>query len=161
SLEGSALGQSLEDPDRFAKTVFQPAYAAALQGKMKLNYLRANATVLFRSLSFIQFDVPGFPPFTDFPDGSTITPELFAAVGAAYRLPALHPTPGFIVGGQSPASARAPTSVLCGNNPPQSCLGSRTVVIRDVNNPDILPSGDKVLPIWSAKATLKWDISDS
>lgn len=161
SLEGSALGQSLEDPDRFARTVFQPAYAASFQTKVKWNYLRANLITLYRTLSFIQFDVPGFPPFTDFPDGSVLTPELFAAVGADYHFPRLHLTPGLIAGVQLPASARAPTNVLCGNNPPQNCLGSRTAVIRDVSNPDILPSGEVALPIWSVKGTLKWDISES
>ena len=162
SLEASALGQSLEDPDRYARTVFQPAYAAAAQAKVKWNYLRANAIGLYRSLSYIQFDVPGFPPFTDYPDGTVITPELFLAVGADYHLPGLHLTPGLIAGVQNPASARAPTNALCGaNNPPPLCLGARSVVIRDVNNPDILPSGDNVLPIWSVKGTLKWDISDS
>jgi len=161
SLEGSALGQSLEDPDRFGRTVFQPAYAASAQAKVKWNRLRANVIGLYRSLSYIQFDVPGFPPFTDFPDGSVLTPELFVAVGADYSIPGLHLTPGLIAGVQNPASARAPTNVLCGNNPPQSCLGARTVVIRDVNNPDILPTGQDALPIWSLKATLKWDISES
>ena len=161
SLEGSALGQSLEDPDLFARTVFQPAYAAAVQARMKWNYLRANAIGLYRTLSFIQFDVPGFPPFTDFPDGSVLTPELFFAVGADYNFPRLHLTPGIVAGVQSPASATAPTNVLCGNNPPLSCLGSRTAVIRDISNPDILPTGERALPIWSFKGTLKWDISES
>ncbi|HVE84591.1 MAG TPA: hypothetical protein VND93_17160, partial [Myxococcales bacterium] len=161
SLEGSALGQSLEDLDRFGRTVFQPAYAASAQAKVKWNRLRANVIGLYRSLSFIQFDVPGFPPFIDFPDGSVLTPELFVAVGADYNIPGLHLTPGLIAGVQNPASARAPTNALCGNNPPPSCLGARTVVIRDVNNPDILPTGQDALPIWSLKATLKWDISES
>jgi hypothetical protein len=161
SLEGSALSQSLEDPDRFGRTVPQPAYAATAQAKMKLNYLRANIIGLYRTLSFIQFDVPGFPPFTDYPDGSEVKPELFVSVGADYHFPRLHLTPGLIAGVQLPASARAPTNILCGNNPQPACLGSRTVVIRDQNNPDILPSGDEALPIWSIKGTLKFDLSES
>jgi hypothetical protein len=161
SLEGSWLVQSLEDPDQFGRTVAQPAYAAVAQAKMKWNLLRANVIALFRTLSFIQFEVPGIPPFVDFPDGTVLRPEMFVSVGADYHFPDLHLTPGAIVGVQQPASYRSPQTVLCGNNPAIGCLGSRTVVVREVNTADILPTGEVALPIWSAKGTMKWDISES
>ena len=34
----------------------------ALQARVKCNYLRMHLLGLYRTLSFIQFDVPGLPP---------------------------------------------------------------------------------------------------
>jgi hypothetical protein len=167
SLEGSYLSQTLEKPDTFGATEPQGATALALQARAKLGFLRLSLLGLYRSLSFIQFDVPGFPPFQDFPEGTKLNPEMFLALGADYHLPELHFTPGFIFGVQRPASFRSPTPVLGGNNPPDNLIGTRTVVVRDVNMLSILPetcggSGScEAEPIYSAKATFRWDLSDS
>ena len=74
SLEGSYLVQTLEDPDVFARTVPQGATAIALQARAKLDYLRVNVLGEYRSLSFIQFEVPGLPPYKDFPAGTVLQP---------------------------------------------------------------------------------------
>jgi hypothetical protein len=166
SLEHSTLFQSLEKPDEFGATEVQSAIAEAFQLRMKYNFWRFSALALYRDLSYIQFDVPGFPPFQNFPEGTDISPEMFAAVGADYHFPRLHFTPGFIVGVQFPASFRSPIPLTGGNNPPPSQLGTRTVVVRDVNQLSILPercggSVCEVEPIYSAKATFRWDLSDS
>ncbi|MCY1015226.1 hypothetical protein [Pyxidicoccus sp. MSG2] len=168
SLEGSYLSQTLEKPDEFGATQPQGATALALQARAKLDFLRVSVLGLYRSLSYIQFDVPGFPPFQDFPEGTKLNPEIFLAVGADYHFPALHFTPGFIVGVQQPASFRSPTPLLGGNNPPENLISTRTVVVRDVNQLSILPevcgqsnSVCKAEPIYSAKATFRWDLSDS
>ncbi|NTX04046.1 hypothetical protein HUA74_14155 [Myxococcus sp. CA051A] len=167
SLEGSYLSQTLEKPDQFGATEPQGATALALQARAKLGFLRLSLLGLYRSLSYIQFDVPGFPPFQDFPEGTELNPEIFLALGADYHLPALHFTPGFIFGIQRPASFRSPTSLLGGNNPPPNLVGTRTVVVRDVNQLSILPEtcgGSGACgaePIYSAKATFRWDLSDS
>jgi hypothetical protein len=168
SLEGSYLVQTLEDPDVFGRTVPQGATAAALQGRVKFNYLRMHLLGLYRSLSFIQFEVPGLPPFRDFPDGTVLKPEMFVAAGADYHLKALHFTPGFIVGLQQPASFRSPEFPGGGNNPPPGLAGTRTVVVRDVNLLSILPetcgaanSVCKADLIVSAKATFRWDLSET
>lgn len=168
SLEGSYLVQTLEDPDVFARTVPQGATAVALQARAKWNYLRMHLLGLYRGLSFIQFEVPGLPPFRDFPDGTQLKPEMFVAVGADYHLPRLHLTPGFIIGVQQPASFRSPEFLGGGNNPPPDLAGTRTVVVRDVNQLSILPekcgSSNRTCeaePIFSAKATFRWDLSES
>jgi hypothetical protein len=168
SLEQSYLVQTLEDPDVFAQTVPQRAQASALQVRAKWNYLRAHLLVLYRDLSFIQFDVPGLPPFRDFPDGTQVKPEAFVAIGADYYLQRLHLTPGVIIGVQQPASYRSPEFTGGGNNPPPSLTGTRTVVVRDVNQLSILPetcgSGNSACepePILSAKATFRWDLSET
>jgi len=160
SLEFSYLSQTLEDPDVFARTVPQRALAAALQGRMKLNNLRAHVLGLYRTLSYIQFAVPGLPPYKDFPDGTKLSPEMFIAAGVDYYFPQLHLTPGIIFGVQRPATYKSPDTTLGGNTPPSALVGSRTVVVRDVNLLSILPTGYDALPIYSAKTTFRWDLSE-
>jgi hypothetical protein len=160
SLEGSYLAQTLENPDVFAQTKAQGASAIALQGRLKYDFLRISVLGLFRSLSFIQFDVPGIPPYKDFPRGTKLQPEMFLALGADYNFPSLHLTPGIIFGLQQPATFKSPSTVLGGNQPPAGLAGSRTVVVRDVNLLSILPSNYDAIPIFSAKVNAKLDISE-
>lgn len=160
SLEGSVLGQTLVDPDKFAATRVQPAAAVALQARFKLDFWRFYAIGLYRTLSFIQFDVPGLPPYYDFSNGSTVRPELWAAIGGDRYLPDAHLTLGLILGVQNPASVSAPRFDFGGANPPPGLTGPRTVVVRDVNLFAILPAETVVLPIFSVKATAKLDISE-
>ncbi|XXF75824.1 hypothetical protein P2318_22550 [Myxococcaceae bacterium GXIMD 01537] len=168
SLEGSYLTQTLEDPDVFGRTVPQPALALALQARAKLNYWRFHLLGLYRDLSYIQFEVPGLPPFRDFPEGTKKNAEMFLAAGADFHIPSLHLTPGIVLGVQQPASFRSPELQLGGNNPPPALTGTRTVVVRDVNQLSILPercgAGNAVCeaePILSAKATARWDLSET
>ncbi|WP_223634698.1 hypothetical protein [Corallococcus sp. EGB] len=167
SLEGSYLSQTLQDPDKFGATKYQGATALAFQGRAKWNRFRFNALALVRSLSFIQFDVPGFPPFQDFPTGTVLKPEVFGALGVDYNIAGLHLTPGFIFGAQQPASFRSPVPLIGGSNPPPALTGTRTVVVRDANQLSILPStcggsgACEAQLIWSAKATFRWDLSET
>ncbi len=160
-LEGSGLVQTLEDPDVFAQTEGQWATAGALSARVKVNYLRAHVLALYRSFTYIQFDVPGFPPFRNLPDGTVLQPELFGAVGVDYHFPTWHFTPGVIFGVQQPAAFTPPTTLFGGNNPPSGLTGSRTVVVRDVSQFSLLKAGDIPIPIVSAKATFRWDLSES
>ena len=66
------------------------------------------------------------------------------AAGASYYFHQSHLTPSLIVGLQMPAFYGA---------------GGTTVVIRDESSRDILSDGDDALPILSARASLKWDLS--
>lgn len=160
SLEGTYLTQSLENPDVFAKTQLQSAQAVALQARVKWNFLRVNFLGLYRTLSYIQFNVPGIPPYKDFPTGTALTPEAFAAIGVDYHFPSLHFTPGIIGGVQLPATLRAPSALLGGNQPPGGLSGGRTLVVRDVNQFSILPTNFRAEPIISVKANFRLDISD-
>lgn len=161
SLEASHLAQTLVNPDVFGQTRAQTAQAAALQGRLKKDYWRANLVGLYRTLSFIQNEVPGFPPYRDFPNGTTLQPEVFIAGGVDYHFPKLHFTPGVILGVQQPASFTASNSFLGGNNPPDVFTGKRTVVLRDVNLVSILPEGQAAMPVFSAKTTFRWDLSET
>ncbi|MFT3707629.1 MAG: hypothetical protein QM817_08170 [Archangium sp.] len=160
SIEGSFLGQTLAVQERFASTRIQPASALALQARFKYDFWRFYGLALMRSLSFIQFDVPGMPPYYDFAQGSTLRPEVWGAVGADRFFPNQHLTLGLILGIQSAASVTSPSFQFGGANPPPGVTGPRTVVVRDVNLFAILPSGAEVLPIFSVKATFRLDISD-
>ncbi|MBK7860503.1 MAG: hypothetical protein IPJ65_18220 [Archangiaceae bacterium] len=160
SAEGSYLTQTLASPDVFAKTQFQSAQAIALQARLKYNFMRISFLGLYRSLSFIQFNVPSLTPFKDFPAGSTLTPEAFGAIGFDWHFPALHFTPGIIGGVQLPATFKAPSTVLGGNTPPAGLTGSRTLVVRDVNQFAILPTNTSARPIVSVKLNFRLDISD-
>jgi hypothetical protein len=160
SLEGSALGQTLANPDRFAATRLQPAGAIALQARFKYDFWRFYGIGLMRTLSFIQFDVPGVIPFTDFSDGEKVTPELWFAIGGDKFFPNQHLTLGLVAGVQSPASRTSPTLEAGGTNPIPGLLGTRTQVFRNVNDPSTLPQGFDPVPIFSVKATFKLDISE-
>ncbi len=161
SLEASRMTQTLADPDVFARTVPQNADAIALQGRVTYNYARVSLLAVYRSLSFIQFDVPGFPPYHDVPDGTETQPEMFVALGADYHLPRFHLTPGIIFGVQQAAAMTPPDSLMGGNEPIPGLDGKRTVVFRDTNLVSILPPGTSPLLIYSAKANTRWDISET
>ncbi len=160
TLEGSFLGQTLANPERFASTRMQPAGAIALQARFKYDFWRFYGIGLMRTLSFIQFDVPGVIPYTDFSDGEQVTPELWFAIGGDRFLPQQHLTIGLVVGLQSTASRTSPDLGGGGNNPPPGLLGTRTQVFRNVNDPSTLPVGESPVPIFSVKGTFKLDISD-
>lgn len=159
SVEGSYLEQTLADPDVAGQTSKQSAYAAALQVRAKLDYWRFSVLGMLRSVSFIQFNTPSFPPFQDFPDGTTLKDERFIAVGVDYYLKNLHLTPGLIAGVQMPASFSTRDN-LGGNNPAEFLQGTRTVVLRDENLITVLPSDEETKVIYSTKATLRWQLSD-
>ncbi len=159
TLEGSALGQTLANPERFASTRMQPAGAIALQARFKLDFWRFYAIGLMRTLSFIQFDVPGVIPYTDFSNAEKVTPELWLAIGADRFLPNQHLTLGLVVGVQSPATITG-SELGGGNNPPPGFLGTRTKVYRGTNDQNALPQGSGPIPIISVKGTFKLDISE-
>lgn len=160
SLEGSGLVQSLVDPDRFAATKLQPAGALALQARFKYDFWRFYFIGLVRSLSFIQFDVPGLPPYYDYAAGSKVSPEIWGAIGGDKFWPRLHLTTGIVGGVQMPAYVSAPRFDFGGQNPPPGLTGPRTVVVRDVNTVSILPPDTGIIPIMSVKLTFKLDISE-
>jgi hypothetical protein len=159
SLEGTFLQQILANPDVSGATEIQNASAAAFQAKLKYDKLRINITALFRTLSFIQFNVPGFPPFYAFPAESTENPEMFISAGADYYFPWLHLTTGIIGGVDRPASFTT-NNQLGGNNPPVDLTGNRTVVVTDVNTFDVLPTGDTATLVYSVKGTFRLQISE-
>ncbi len=159
TLEGSGLLQSLADLDRFATTRVQPAAALALQARFKYNFWRFYGIGLMRTLSFIQFDVPGATPYADFSESEKVTPELWFALGGDRFLPNQHLTVGLVAGVQSTAS-RTGKDLTSATTTIPGLIGTRTQVYRNVNDPSTLREGDSPSPIFSVKATFKLDISE-
>jgi hypothetical protein len=161
SASFNMLGQSLQDPDSAASTKYQLAYAADLVARMKWNYTRVSATVMFRTLSYILNNVPSFVPFQDFPSAASVKPEIFAALGASQYLPRRRITLGATFGLQLPASFTAPQlpPELVGNNPVTLSQNS-TMVVRQEGDVSLLPPGEKALPIVAVKLLARQDFLD-
>ncbi len=155
--EGSFLVHTLADPEKYATTVRQEAYAFDLNFALKWRYLRVHLDAMIRSLSYLLYEVPSFTPFQEFPEAAEVSEEFFAALGVDYHFPDLHLTPGIKFGIQLPATYTIENLVVEGATFP----GKRTVVIRDVANRGILPVKDEAMLIWSLKANVKWDISEA
>lgn len=147
ALEGTALWQHLSNPDVYAGTELQPAYAASLQFQFKYGYFRGLFTGLYRNLEFILHNVPSLTPFVAISDGAEKTSEKFFAASFDYHFPALHLTPAITAGVQFPATYSSP--------------GSNVVqVIRNEDRRDRLPEGFDMKPIYGLRFGLQLDLSD-
>jgi hypothetical protein len=153
SLEFSALGQRLKDFDASDKARLQPALAGALQANVKSGYLRASVTGLYRDLPFILRNQPSFIPFETLPKAAATSNEIFFAVAMDYHFPSIRLTPGFGAGLQFPATFSS-ISINSASGPIK-----RTVVVRKQGDLSILPLNQGGVPIFQARASLKWDLS--
>lgn len=153
SIEGVALDQHLADIAVPGRTTFQPAFAGAVQGRVKIGYLGLGLTGLYRDVPFLLRNVPSFIPFQSIPSdpGTNVSPEFFFAASADYRV-APNVLPSLIVGLQLPATFS--TSVTEG-----ALQSQRTLVIRRAGNFSILPPGESATPIISARLATRWDVS--
>jgi hypothetical protein len=152
SGELAVVDQHLADINAPGRTNFQLGMAGALQGRVKIGYLNLGATMLYRDVAFLLRNVPSFIPFQTFPTDAQLNPELFFAANVDYKLPSANLTPSLIVGLQFPATF--------GSTVREGSLESaRTLVIRRAGNFSILPPGERAIPIVSARAALRWDLS--
>jgi hypothetical protein len=154
SLEGSHLWQHLKDFDATGETALQPARAAALQGNLKVGYLRVSLTGIYRDLPFVLRNVPSFVPFETMPAEADVGEEIFLAAAADYHFPSVHLTPGIGAGVQFPATFTTNAVDTGGNS-----IG-RSVVIRQQGDVSILPIDEEATPIIQARASLRWDLSE-
>ncbi len=152
SAEFTGLAQNLANVDVPGQTALQAGFAGALQGRIKAGYFSASFTGLYRDVAFLLRDVPSFIPFQTVPTNAQTSPEYFFAGQIDYTLARLHMTPSLIVGVQLPATFSS--TVQEG-----ALLSSRTLVIRRAGNFSILPPGTDRVPIVSARASFRWDIS--
>ena len=152
SAEAAVLAQNLADIATPGATALQPGIAGAIQGRVKVGYLGASVTGLYRDPSFILRNVPSFIPFQTFPADAQVNPEFFVAGQVDYAFTAAHLVPSVIVGMQFPATFSAQVTE-------GSLQSLRTLVIRRAGNFSVLPPGDAAVPILSARASLRWDLS--
>jgi hypothetical protein len=153
SVEFSNLAQSLKDFDASQEIRLQQARAAAVQGNVKSGYLRASLTGIYRDLPFILRNQPSFIPFETLPKAAATSNEIFLSAAVDYAFESLHLTPGFGAGLQFPATFKSITSDSA------SAPIDRTVVVREQGNLAILPFNKGAVPIFHARATLKWELS--
>jgi hypothetical protein len=152
SAEGTALAQHLANIEQPGATTEQPAFAGAVQGRVKYGYLGLGLTGLYRDVPFLLRNVPSFIPFQSIPTDAHVSPEFFFAGQVDYRFNAANLLPSLIVGVQLPATFSA--------NVTEGTLQSeRTLVIRRAGNFSILPPGAGAVPILSARASIRWDLS--
>ncbi|MHB8419700.1 MAG: hypothetical protein ACYDCL_16610 [Myxococcales bacterium] len=169
SLEVTYLRQALRNPDLAGTTSVYPnengwatkPQAGALWFRSKHNYDRFWALAETRDLSFIEVDQPGFIPYEGNPQDAVVTPELFGAAGWDHNFPRIHVTPGIDIGVEQPASFSSSEVSLGGNNPPIGLSGKHTVVVYDLGEQSVLPPGRGPTPLFSAKGTFRWDISEA
>jgi hypothetical protein len=163
SSEATFLTQSLQDPDLPQSTVQQPAVAIDLNLRLKWDFLRVSADLLYRDLAYVLHNVPSFVPFQAFsrdPARVVTQPEVFAALSADYHFEALALTVGAAGGWQQPASftGRVPRE-LQGNNP-ETIPQEATVVVRQEGLFSILPPGDAPTSILAGKAWARMDFAE-
>ncbi len=144
AFEFTGVGQTLLDWEQPDTTVLRPAMSGAFNGRLRIKKARIFGTALFRTLDFVVLDIPGVAPYRAFPDGAIVKPEWFLVAGLDYYLPSTRLTPGVVFAYKNPASYTS-------NN--------TTLVYREFNDVETLPSGQPALDILSSKLTIKWDIS--
>ena len=152
--EYSNLWQNLKDFDVPNATALQQARAAALQGNLKTGFFRMSLTGIYRDLPFVLRNVPSFIPFETIPADADTTDEFFVAAAVDYHFDGPKLTPGIGAGLQFPSSFRT-TSINAGGE-----TSDRTVVIRQQGDASILPIDRHAVPIFQARVSLKWDVSD-
>ncbi len=152
SAELAVVDQQLADINLPGCTNFQVGLAGALQGRIKVGYLNIGATMLYRDMAFLLRNVPSFIPFQTFPTDAQLSPELFFAANADYRISSANLTPSIIAGLQLPATFGSVVKE-------GSLESARTLVVRRAGNFAILPPGERSIPIFSLRAALKWDLS--
>ncbi|MCK6509239.1 hypothetical protein L6R29_04615 [Myxococcota bacterium] len=169
AAEASVVANLLENPDpaQVGGIVPQVGIAADLNFRMKYGYWRMHLDVMYRDLSFILQNVPGFVPFQAFANDQVQTPEFFAALGVDYHIAPAHLTLGLIVGLQIPSTFRGVIpKELTGQVPVGSTTGQQIVVVRGEGDFVLLPTVDaagnkvEIIPIVSAKLTFKWQLSE-
>jgi hypothetical protein len=160
SVEYTNLFQNLKSFETSGAMVFQSARAVALQANLKSGFFRASLTGIYRDLPYVLRNQPSFIPFVTLPKAATIGNEVFVAAAADYYIERARLTPGLGAGLQVPATFNTTfidtSNVATGGNP---ILVNSTVVIRDQGNISILPSNRSAVPVFQARASLRWDIS--
>ena len=153
SAEVTQIEQHLKNFDVAGQTNDQGAYAAALQAVLREGYWRFSATGIMRDLNYVVKNVPGFIPFETLPKDASTQPEIFGALTAEYYIRKLRLTPNIAGGIQLPSTFQSTFSV-------DGLPASRTIVVRAQGDESILPLDDERRPIYQARVSLKWEISE-
>jgi len=150
SAEFNWIWQRLKANELFGTTRMQPAYAGAVQGKIKWGYLRAQVVGLIRNLEYILQNVPSLTPFVALPEeGVEVKPEYFFAATVDYYFDKVHLMP-FVTGG-----IQMPATYTSGSGDQRNVQ-----VVRDATRRDRLPPGFDATPVMQGRVGVQWDLSD-
>ena len=160
AAEATVLGQTLKDPNVTGGTTTQLGFAGDVNARLKVGNVRYRLDLQARNLAFILHRTPSLPTYSQFPDEYEESPNLFAAVGADYRIPKSRVTTGLILGVDMPATLTNPTGVIVGIDGNGNEEGS-TAVIRNEGDLEILPPGEKAFPQYAVKSITRLDLTAS
>ncbi len=132
-IEGTAIGQTLKDPEKTGTTTIQKGYAGDINVRVMIDRWRLRFDASYRTLAFILHSQPSLPTFSDFPDDYETTPNYFAAVGVDRNFEDFV-TVGGILGVDKPATLTSQKGVPGGMT---GIVAESTAVIRN-NNIDTL-----------------------
>ena len=162
SAEFTVISQRLEDSDALGTVKRESAWAGDLNARFRSGAFEARFDVVVRSLQFLVRDTPGYFPFGTLSDQQDPTPEVFTALGAAWKLPDAYLVPGITLGVQRPA-----TALVSGTDPVSGEAFQDITVVRatkDVRGSSVveripLPRDEEVRPIYSARIDCKAHLS--
>ena len=158
SAEFTVVSQNLEDSDALGTVKREAVWAGDVNARMRSGPIDLHLDVVVRSLQFLVRDTPGFFPFGHVSDEQSPTPELFTAIGGAWKLPDAYLVPGLTLGVQFPA-----TALVEGTDPATGEAFEDVTVVRgtkDVRGSSVveripLPRNEEARPIYSARIDCK------
>lgn len=159
-IEGTYVGQTLEDPDRIHSTKNEFSRAAGVTLRAKYENLRIHLLGSMRDLTFLLFNVPGLVPYQALPENVEVTQEFYAALSLDYHFPSVGLTPSITGAAIIPATYKG--VVPEGQSADSVSTGVRTMVVmgEDSANWSILPLGEDELPVLMVRAALKWSFTE-
>jgi len=165
ALEGTALVQTLADPDRYRSTRNEWSKAAYFSTGVRFQKLRIHLDTIYRELTYIVFNVPGFDPYNAVLEDAALTPELFGSLSVDYFIESLGLTPALTVGVLMPSTFKPTVSgvKVAGPYAEEVSSGLQKVVVRGTNagDWDILPVGEEEMMVFLAKFNLKLNIGSN
>jgi len=180
ALEGAYLVQTLEDTDRYASTKNEFSKALALTAGLRYGRTRFFFDAVYRDLSYVVFNVPGFEPYKALSDSADLThsgsfsfiPEALSgewfgllSVDHFFGLPqSLGLTPALSIGTLLPATYMPGDEGLTIEGPfgEEHALGRQRVVVRGTRSTDweILPPGENELPLLILRGDVKFTVGE-
>ena len=181
AIEYSRLIQTLEDPDHFGSTTNEWSNAFAFSAGMRLDKLRIHFDSIYRDLSYIVWNVPGFVPNQALPGSADLghggpfafLPEsmggeiyLLLSTDYHFELKGAHSlTPAVSFGFLLPATYTPSATGGVGQGPAaeEHAQGIQTTVVRGSSSGawDTLPVGEEELPVFTLKFDLRYSISQA
>jgi len=179
ALEGALLVQTLEDPDRYGSTMNEYSKAFALSSGIRWRSLRVHLDAIYRDLTYVVWNVPGFVPNQALPKNADLSKagafsflpealsgEWFGVLSTDYFFQfadSMGLTPALTLGFLLPATYMSKQEGLAtqGPYPAAQSLGLQKTVVRGSSSGDwdTLPIGESELPVLLVKFDLRYNLS--